>query len=89
MGCEVVLVGMELAGLGINQQEYEDTRLVLEARCRILEETAFRYRTYPAGTVPSFYFPKLRYVDNDFQLIALIPKVLLRILTLVRIRIVS
>ncbi len=33
---------MELAGLGINQQEYEDTRLILEARCLILEENAFR-----------------------------------------------
>ena len=43
MGAERVLAGMELAGLGINQQEYEDTRLVLEARCRILEETAHRW----------------------------------------------
>jgi hypothetical protein len=34
---------MELAGLGINQQEYEDTRLILEARSRILEENAFRW----------------------------------------------
>ncbi len=33
---------MELAILGINQQEYEDTRLILEARSRILEENAFR-----------------------------------------------
>jgi hypothetical protein len=32
---------MELAGPGINQQEYEDTRLILEARSRILEENAF------------------------------------------------
>ncbi len=36
------LVGKELAGLGINQQEYEDTRLILEARSRILEENASR-----------------------------------------------
>ncbi len=36
------LVGKELAGLGINQQEYEDTRLILEARSSILEENAFR-----------------------------------------------
>jgi hypothetical protein len=37
-----VLVGIELAGPGINQQEYEITRLILEARSRILEENAFR-----------------------------------------------
>jgi hypothetical protein len=33
-----VLEGRELA----NQQEYEDTRLILEARSLILEENAFR-----------------------------------------------
>jgi hypothetical protein len=32
----------EPVGLGINKQEYEDTRLILEARSRILEENAFR-----------------------------------------------
>jgi hypothetical protein len=37
-----VLAGRELAGLGTNQQEYEDMRLILEARSRILEENAFR-----------------------------------------------
>lgn len=42
MGSERVLCGMELAGLGVNQEEYENTRLVLEARCRILQETATR-----------------------------------------------
>ncbi len=33
---------MELAGLGIKQEEYGDTRLILEARSCILEENAFR-----------------------------------------------
>jgi hypothetical protein len=33
---------MELAGLGINQQEYEDMRLILEACSRILEGNTFR-----------------------------------------------
>jgi hypothetical protein len=37
-----VLADRELVGLGINQQEYEDTRLILEARSRILEKNAFR-----------------------------------------------
>jgi hypothetical protein len=37
-----VLAGRELAGLGINQQEYPNTRLTLEARSHILEENAFR-----------------------------------------------
>jgi hypothetical protein len=31
-----VLVGRELAGLGIKQPEYEDTRLILELRSCIL-----------------------------------------------------
>jgi hypothetical protein len=29
--------------LGINQQEYEDTRLILVARSHVLEENAFRW----------------------------------------------
>jgi hypothetical protein len=37
-----VLVGRELAGLGINQQEYKDTRLILETRFHILEVNVFR-----------------------------------------------
>jgi hypothetical protein len=32
-----------MTGKGINQKEYEDTRLILEARSRILEENAFRW----------------------------------------------
>jgi hypothetical protein len=37
-----VLVGRELAGQGIKQQEYENTRLILVARSSILQENAFR-----------------------------------------------
>ena len=42
MGSEVVLVKMELTGMGLNEAEYEDTRLLLQARVRIIEDQAFR-----------------------------------------------
>jgi hypothetical protein len=35
--------GNGAAGLGINQQEDEDMRLVLEARSQILKENSFRW----------------------------------------------
>merc|ERR550519_353478 len=39
-GCEKVLLEMELAGMGLNEREYEDTRCLLDARLRILEDRA-------------------------------------------------
>jgi len=41
-GVEGVLASMELCGMGINEKEYEDTRLVLEARLRLMEEAAYK-----------------------------------------------
>merc|ERR1719186_1456669 len=42
MKCNVVLLKMELTGMGLNEREYEDTMLLLEARLRIVEEAAYR-----------------------------------------------
>eukprot|EP00090_Calanus_glacialis_P026477 TRINITY_DN41690_c0_g1_i1.p1 TRINITY_DN41690_c0_g1~~TRINITY_DN41690_c0_g1_i1.p1 ORF type:complete len:1191 (+),score=470.34 TRINITY_DN41690_c0_g1_i1:391-3573(+) len=42
MKCDMVLLKMELTGMGLNEREYEDTRLLLEARLRIVEEAAYR-----------------------------------------------
>lgn len=42
MKCDMVLLKMELTGMGLNESEYEDTRLLLEARLRIVEESAYR-----------------------------------------------
>ena len=38
MKCDTVLLKMELTGMGLNEREYEDTRLLLEARLRIVED---------------------------------------------------
>ena len=40
--CNKVLLKMELTGMGLNEREYDDTRLLLEARLRIVEESAYR-----------------------------------------------
>ena len=42
MKCDTVLMKMELTGMGLNEREYEDTRLLLETRLRIVEESAYR-----------------------------------------------
>ena len=42
MNCQRILVKMELAGMGINEREYEDTRLLLDARLRIIEDSAYK-----------------------------------------------
>merc|ERR1719282_360822 len=42
MKCQAVLLKMELSGMGLNEKEYEDTKLLLETRLRIIEEAAYR-----------------------------------------------
>ena len=42
MRCQEVLLKMELSGMGLNEKEYEDTKLLLDARLRIIEESAYR-----------------------------------------------
>ena len=42
MRCQQILLLMELAGMGLNEREYEDTKLLLEARLRIIEEVSYR-----------------------------------------------
>ena len=44
MAVDGVLLGMELSGMGLHTQEYRDTRQLLEQRCRIIEEEAYRYK---------------------------------------------
>ena len=42
MGSEIVLGWMELTGMGVNEAEFEDCRLLLQARLKIIEEKSFR-----------------------------------------------
>ena len=42
MECQHVILDMELSGMGLNEKEYEDTKLLLEARLRIIEEVSYR-----------------------------------------------
>ena len=42
MGSEIVLGWMELTGMGINEAEFEDCKLLLQARLKIIEEKSFR-----------------------------------------------
>ena len=42
MKCQKILVKMELSGMGINEREYEDTRLLLDARMKIIEDSAYQ-----------------------------------------------
>ena len=42
MGAEVVLAGMEHTGMGINEAEFEDVKLLLQARLRIVEDATYR-----------------------------------------------
>ena len=42
MECQHVILDMELSGMGLNEREYEDTKLLLEARLRIIEEVSYR-----------------------------------------------
>jgi hypothetical protein len=42
MGSEAVLAQMELTGMGLHEAEFEDTRLLLQARLRVIEDRAFR-----------------------------------------------
>ena len=47
MPCQQVILGMELSGMGLNEREYEDTKLLLEARLRIIEEVSYRLAGRP------------------------------------------
>ena len=42
MGSEVILGWMELTGMGVNEAEFEDCRLLLQARLKIIEDKAFK-----------------------------------------------
>ena len=42
MGAEVVLAGMEQAGMGLCEEECQDVTLLLQARTKILEDQAYR-----------------------------------------------
>jgi len=42
MGVEAVLLGVELTGMGVHTEEFRDTRLMLEQRCKIIEEESYR-----------------------------------------------
>ena len=42
MGSEIVLGWMELTGMGVNEAEFEDCRLLLQARLKIIEEKSYR-----------------------------------------------
>ena len=42
MEVQRVILDMELSGMGLNEKEYEDTKLLLEARLRIIEEVSYR-----------------------------------------------
>lgn len=42
MKVESILLGLELTGMGVHEQEFRDTRLLLEQRVKIIEEEAYR-----------------------------------------------
>ena len=42
MRIENILLGLELTGMGVQEQEFRDTRLLLEQRISIIEEEAIR-----------------------------------------------